>query len=414
MAVAKRSLVLDLKRRLVDGLQEGRKSLLGRALSSLQARSKIQKLAWILSVQKGPGGKRALLVSGIGLLVKSPLKICKAKTMNRWLFILAFMFFLPSRDLSHGQEKKLEPVILSYSSVTGNRAPLWIAKEMGLYEKYGLNVKLVYIPSSAVSIPALIAGDTHIDTSSGSASVAAAARGAPLVIVASGGPIPFKLVAHPSITSIQELKGKTIGIGRRGTSADYALNRLLPKLGLSAGRDVTIIATGLIEPEKRILAMLQGKMDATLGTTDSVFQFEVLGQMVSVLADLLEKGVYINSTPVTTTRRFLRESPHRVKGFLKAFSEGIWIGKNNREIAYQVFRKYMKIENPKVLEGMHKTYFLGSTPIKPYPREEAIQTDIEDLSSMNPELKGRKASEFMDATLLTEIESEGFFAALQR
>ena len=50
------------------------------------------------------------------------------------------------------QDKKLDPLIVSYSSFTGNRAPLWIAKETGLYEKYGLDVKLVSIAAGSVSL----------------------------------------------------------------------------------------------------------------------------------------------------------------------------------------------------------------------------------------------------------------------
>jgi ABC-type nitrate/sulfonate/bicarbonate transport system substrate-binding protein len=53
------------------------------------------------------------------------------------ILLLALMLAIAT----HAQEQKLEPLIVSYSSFTGNRAPLWIAKDLGLYEKYGLDVK---------------------------------------------------------------------------------------------------------------------------------------------------------------------------------------------------------------------------------------------------------------------------------
>ena len=160
--------------------------------------------------------------------------------------------------------------------------------------------------------------------------------------------------------------------------------------------------------------MLQGKVDATLGTTDSILQFEVKGQRISVLADLMEKGVFISSAPVTTTREFLKKHSGRAKALLQALSEGIALGKRDRELAGRIFRKYMKIENPKILEGMHKTYFMEIKSVKPYPHVEAIETDIEDLGLTNPKIKGRKASDFMDTTLLNELEREGFFARILR
>jgi len=71
--------------------------------------------------------------------------------MLRRILSIALPLTLLSWGLGNAQEKKLEPLIVSYSSFTGNRAPFWIAKELGLYEKYGLDVKLVSIAAGVVS-----------------------------------------------------------------------------------------------------------------------------------------------------------------------------------------------------------------------------------------------------------------------
>jgi hypothetical protein len=77
-----------------------------------------------------------------------------------------------------------------------------------------------------------------------------------------------------------------------------------------------------------------------------------------------------------------------------------------------VYRKYLKIEDPKMLDSLHKNYLLGSIPARPFPKEEAIQNDIEDLSQTYAHLKGRKATEFLDTSLLKSLEDEGFFKKL--
>ena len=124
-------------------------------------------------------------------------------------FISSFLFlFVPSLS---AQEKKLDPFTISYASVSGTRGPLWIAQDLGLFAKYGLDVNLVYIASGVISVNALLSGSVDIIAASGSSVVSAAARGAPLVIIASLGHIAYKLVALPSITNIQGLKGKIIG-----------------------------------------------------------------------------------------------------------------------------------------------------------------------------------------------------------
>lgn len=312
------------------------------------------------------------------------------------------------------QEKKLEPITVSYASITGNRAPFWIAKELGIFEKHGLDVNLIYIASGFTSVNALLGGSVDVIAASGLAAVGAAARGAPILIIASLGPTAYKLVGHPSISSIQDLKGKTVGSSRIGSGADYALRRLLPKLGLEPGKDVQLIPTGISESDRRLMIMLQGKIDATLATVDHISQLELQGQKVSVLADLLEAGVYTTGSDIATSRQLLKDRPRRIKSFLMALSEGIWIGRNNREMAFRVYRKYMKVENPKILESMQRNYLQIFIPAKPYPREEAVQSDIEDLSHTYPQLKGKKAAEFFDVTLLKELEGEGFFARLHQ
>jgi NitT/TauT family transport system substrate-binding protein len=330
-------------------------------------------------------------------------------------FLLSFIATLLDGPLGWAQEAKLESLVVSYAGITGGRGPLWVAKDMRLFEKYGLDVKLVHITAGSTSINALLTGDVDMVITTSSATIAAAARGAPVAIIATSGAPAYKLVALPSITSVQQLKGKIIGSSLLGAGSDFALRKLLPKIGLMPGKDVSILPTGLSESIKRILLMFQGKIDATLATSDNVMQLELKGQKLSVLADLKENGVYVSGTDIATTRQFLKEHPEKVKAFLKAFSDGIWTGRNNRDIVDRVYRKYLKIDDPRLLESMYKTYFLsGQIPLKPYPQVQAIQSDLEYLSLSNPDLKGKKPEDLIDPTPLQELESEGFFAQLHR
>ena len=180
--------------------------------------------------------------------------------------------------LTYAQDGKLERAVVSYAGISGLRGPLWIAKETGLFEKYGLDVRLVQITAGTTSINALIAGNVDMVITTSSAAIAAALRGAPVTIIATGGAPPYKLVAHPSVTSALQLKGKVVGSSQLGSGADFALRKLLPKLGLTPSKDVTILPTGLSEPNKRMLLIFQGRIDATLGTLESILQFELGGQ----------------------------------------------------------------------------------------------------------------------------------------
>jgi NitT/TauT family transport system substrate-binding protein len=289
---------------------------------------------------------------------------------------------------------------------------LWIAKDLGLFEKYGLDVNLIYIASGVVSVNALLGGSVDIIAASGSSAIGAAARGAPVVIIASLGHIAYKLVALPSITNIQGLKGKIVGSSRIGAGTDYALRRLLPKLGLTPGKDVQLIPTGISESDRRLIMMYQGKIDATLATQDNLLQLETRGKKFSVLADLLEAGVYTTGSDIATSRQLLSRRPRELKAFLMALTEGTWIGRTNKEQAFRIYRKYLKVEDPRLLDSMHKNYLLGTIPARPFPNEEAIQNDIDDLSHTYPHLKGKKVGEFLDLSLVKSLEEEGFFKRL--
>src|SRR5262245_38470949 len=120
-------------------------------------------------------------------------------------FFIALPVIFSAFGISAGQETKLDTLIVSYSSFTGNRAPFWIAKELGLYEKYGLDVKLVNIAAGSISLTALLAGNVHLSTDSSSTVVSAAARGAPVITVSTNGTLPYQLIALPSIKTPAEL-----------------------------------------------------------------------------------------------------------------------------------------------------------------------------------------------------------------
>ena len=335
--------------------------------------------------------------------------------MLRRIFSIAGIVTLLLWDSSTAQEKKLEPLIVSYSSFTGNRAPLWIAKESGLYEKYGLDVKLVSIAAGSVSLTALLAGNVHLTTDSSSGVVGAVARGAPIVTVSTNGALPYQLIAVPSIKAPAELRGKIVGSSRIGAGTDFLLRRILAKIGLALGKDVSLIPTGVSESDKRIQLMFQGKIDATIGESDKVFQFaELGGQKISVLGEPRDFGVPAPGSELNTTRQTLRELRPRLKAFFMAYSEAIAAGRRNRELAYQVFRKYMRIDNPKLLDFTYRVQFMEAIPAKPYPREDTIQASIEDLRETTPKLEGMRASDFFDASLIREIDNEGFFTKVAK
>jgi ABC-type nitrate/sulfonate/bicarbonate transport system substrate-binding protein len=308
--------------------------------------------------------------------------------------------------------QRLDTLNVSYASVTGSRIPLWIAKDAGLFEKYGLHVNLVVIAAGTAAIGALSSGDVEILGAPGTTTMASAAKGLPLAIIGTFGPGAWKLAAHPSITSVQELRGKTVGVSRPGTTIEFATRRALVKLGFTPGKDINILATGLAESNKRIMVMLQGKIDATLVSPDNIFEAETKGWKLSLLADLNDLGIYTSASDLSAKRDFLKNQRPRARAFMMAYCEAIWLAKSDKGVALASFRKQMREQDPRRLDVLYKNYVVDALPLKPYPMDEVIQAEIENLAPTVPEMRGKKPADFTDKSILADLEREGFFKSL--
>lgn len=326
------------------------------------------------------------------------------------LFLLLSSFF-PAET---GAQSKLQNLEVAYGAISASRFPYWVAKDAKLYEKYGLNVRLVYISGAPIALNALVAGDVQLVATSGVAALSLAAQGAPIVIIASIGATPYKIVAHSSITSIEGLRGKTIGTDRIGGATDFALQDLLPKLGIVPNKDVRLLATGLSSSAERIKLIQHGKIDATLAVPDNVLKMAQHGIKVNILVDLAEHGVYTSGGDLMTSRQSLKQKRSEIAAFLMAISEAIWLARNDKELALQVFRKHLRVDDASLLEGIYNNYVLEVVKTKPYPEEKGLQKYVDLASPSVPQLKGVSVSRFIDDSVLREIDQRGFFSRLYR
>lgn len=334
--------------------------------------------------------------------------VCRGqKRFSVVLVSLGLLIVSASATLGNAQ---LVPIRISYATTTGIRSPLWIAEDARLFEKYGLDAKLINIPSGNTAISALVSGEVDVVSGSGSASIIAAGRGLPVVIVGSFGSTTYKLVANPGVT---DLRGKTVGTSRIGSTTDFALRRALSMLGLTPDKDVKILATGIGEADKRIMLMLQGRMDGTLGSPESILAAETQAKVkIEILADLEEMKIYNTVGDISTRTDVLKNRRDLLRSFFMASSEAIALGKKNKATAQRVLANHMKITDRKRLDIVYEAS-LGRMPSKPYPREEAVQLELESVAFTDPLFKAKKASEFMDSSIIAELDRKGFFAQLK-
>ena len=128
----------------------------------------------------------------------------------------------------------------------------------------------------------------------------------------------------------------------RGPTIEFATRRALTKLGFTPGKDIQILATGLAESNKRIMVMLQGKIDATLVSPDNLLKAEQKNLKLSVLLDLKDLNIYTSASDLSAKRDFLKNQRQRARSFMMAYCEAIWLGKANKNVALASFRKHMR------------------------------------------------------------------------
>jgi ABC-type nitrate/sulfonate/bicarbonate transport system substrate-binding protein len=152
------------------------------------------------------------------------------------------------------------PLRMSYSIVGPPVAGVWMTYESGAFKRYGLDLQLVYIPSSVTNIQALLGGSLDVAVPGISGVVLGAARGASVVaIAATMNPPPMTLFLQPEITRAEQIKGQTLGITRFNSTAHTVTALILRKLGLAqsvtmrplGGNPEAQARTMLIEPPQR-------------------------------------------------------------------------------------------------------------------------------------------------------------------
>ena len=142
-----------------------------------------------------------------------------------------------------------------YPAISGINAPLWYTTEQNIFHKYGLEVELIYIPTALQVTRVILTGDSQIAFSGGAPVVSAVLSGADLVFVGGVANVPaFYMMALPEIKSVGDLKGKTVGVTRFGSSTEFALRYLVNKNGYNTDKDLNIIQLGCMTENAEALS----------------------------------------------------------------------------------------------------------------------------------------------------------------
>jgi NitT/TauT family transport system substrate-binding protein len=331
----------------------------------------------------------------------------------RKLLFVALALVLGHLSFAPKASAQMTRLNVGYSAVSADQLPAWVAKDSGIFAKHGLDVQLIYFTGGSTAILALVSGDVPITQVSGPGLVSSVLGGSDAVFVAAGIiSLNYVLMGKPGVKTIEQLKGGTLAISRFGSATDSIARFALKRVGLSVGKDVTLIQVG--SGPERLSALQTGRVTAAVINPPSSFIAEKRG--MAVLADVAQMGLVFQHTGAATTKRFIREHNDTVKRYVRAHVEAVHRMWTDKEATIRALSKYMGSGlDREILEKsrdnvMHETLY----PKKQYPSLEGLKTVIEDLAERDPRAKTVKPEQFVDNSFIRELDQSGFIDGLYK
>ena len=299
----------------------------------------------------------------------------------------------------------LERINAIYASLAGDHAALYVAQEMGLFRKYGLDVNLSYTAGAAQVIQTMMAGENQIATAGGSGVVDADFAGADLVAVAGMVNMPaFYIVVQPEIKSIQDLRGKPVGITRFGSSTDFTMRYILKKAGLEPDKDVPLLQLGG-QPE--LAAGIEARRIFAAPMTPPALQKTLkAGARIQIPPKTI--GLSFPHVGIVVRKSYLAAHRQVVKNFIAGYSEGVAMLQRDKDGSKKAIAKFLHTDDAEVLEA---SWQFGVDVIERIPNldPEMFKLVLDERAQTRPEAKKYKPEQFFDDTLVKELEKEGFF-----
>jgi ABC-type nitrate/sulfonate/bicarbonate transport system substrate-binding protein len=299
-------------------------------------------------------------------------------------------------------------VAIGYSSASGVFAGLWVAQEGRLFEKYDIDSHLVLIASGSLMVQAMLGGELPIAGAAGSAAVDASLGGADIVMFGSMVKVPaFYIMALPEIKTIDDLRGKTVGVTRFGSSTDFTMRYVLRKQGLEPGRDVTLIQTGDLFAAAAMLCTRA--IVAAPFSSPTNLRAEEAG--ARVLMNMGKAGVYFPHDAFMARRSFINANTDLVKRFLKAYSEAVYRLFTDQELSRRAIGKYARATDVRTLDTVYR-YAVDYVDKIPYNTREGIEEVLNQAAIRNPKAKEARPESFYDDRFVKELDGQGFYKQL--
>ncbi|HEY1267578.1 MAG TPA: ABC transporter substrate-binding protein [Candidatus Binatia bacterium] len=298
---------------------------------------------------------------------------------------------------------------LAHVAINPGQGLFWIMRDAGLLVNYGFRGEIVLVPGSPRTVQALIAGDLDYIVAGAPAILRARTQGADVVILASPSSYSSQriLVKNDSpLSTLQDIKGKIVGVTQFGSAGDTFLRTALKKSGMRES-DVTVLQMGGTPGVTQ--ALEAGRIEVgVLGESSMLLVLQNKARQLKG-ASARELGIPGLDAPLTTTERKLKRDRRSVLRFMQAYVAAINYFKTNRAGTVRILQRFMRGISDAQLGAWVDDVKETLEPL-PYPNEAALAFELEQINAP----KTQPPSYFVDTSLLDDIKKSGLVDRLYK
>lgn len=323
---------------------------------------------------------------------------------------LAGLIAIAALLLFHNQALAQEKIRIAWAGASPANSPIWVVQEKGFLKKQGLDAEVISITASPIALQAMLAGELDVIVTSVTTLVSSRLAGADIVMIL--GMVPTfvdHIISLPAITGVEQLKGKTGGVNRLGSTSDLGLRLALRRLGVDPEKDAKIVTAGG-NPE-RFAALSKGVVQFTIMPEPFVREAEKLG-----FRDLLDIGslkIPFWWNAVLTRESIIKSKRQTILKFSRAMMEAVHYIRSDKEGSKAIFSKNLRLTDPEGLERAYRAY-TAVFPENLLPTPDGVKTMLDDLAPRNPKAAAADPKSFVDMSFVQELESSGFIKQLYK
>jgi ABC-type nitrate/sulfonate/bicarbonate transport system substrate-binding protein len=304
-------------------------------------------------------------------------------------------------ELSAAEAPNLHGV---YNALGGVMLPVWVAQDLGLFSKHGLQHSLNYL-AATTAMQAIVSGTEEIGLV-GNQGIDVGLEGADTVYIAgTASRFIFHLYGDPAIKSVADLKGKVLAATQPAASTDYAGRMLLRRYGLVPDKDVKILYAG--SSPALLTTLKSGNAAAGIMAPPITFQAEELG--LKHILNITELNIPFIFVAVVTTRKVVQQKPDAIGRYLRGYTEAISVIHRDKETAMKVMGKFMKTDNRQLLEAVYEEHAPVFKRV-PLMTKDEVQAVLDVVKS--PKAAQAKPEDFFDNSFVQKLEASGFINSL--